>query len=382
MSDMRDAATILVVDDDQRNVRLVESILHGHGYTVLTAPDGEEALKVVESTRPDLLLLDVMMPKMSGFELCRLLRARPETQLLPIVMVTALNAIEDKVQGLELGADDFLTKPINRQELIAKVRSILRVRVLQEEVERQRTALEKANRELLTIQRFKESMSQMVVHDLKNPLAGIMGNIQLIQMQSTQLPPARLGELLQRSLDSARQMARMIQNILEVAKLEEQKMPLRREPLRIDALVREQTAELMSLSARDGVRLESRVEEGMPILEADRNLVGRILGNLLSNAFKHTPAGGRITVEARTEGGDIVFSVADTGEGIPEDLLPYIFDKFVAGDSDGHRRSTYDSGLGLTFCRLAVECHGGRIGVKSRPGEGTTVTVTLPQRHL
>jgi signal transduction histidine kinase len=323
-----------------------------------------------------------MMPKMSGFELCRLLRARPETQLLPIIMITALNAIEDKVQGLELGADDFLTKPINRQELIAKVRSILRVRLLQDEVERQRTALEAANRELLTIQRFKESMTQMVVHDLKNPLAGMMGNIQLIQMQSTQLPPARLGELLQRSLDSARQMARMIQNILEVAKLEEQKMPLRRETLALDALVREQTAELMSLSARDGVRLETRVAPDLPTLEADRNLVERILGNLLSNAFKHTPTGGRITVEARAEGSDVVFSVSDTGEGIPEDLLPHIFDKFVAGDSDGHRRSSYDSGLGLTFCRLAVECHGGGIAVKSRPGEGTVVTVTLPRQPL
>lgn len=382
MNENRPTAIILVVDDDQRNVRLVESMLNGHGYTVLCASDGEEALRVVESRRVDLLLLDVMMPKMSGFELCRLLRSRAETQLLPIVMVTALNAIEDKVQGLELGADDFLTKPINRLELIAKVRSILRVRLLQEEVERQRTALEAANRELLTIQRFKESMTQMVVHDLKNPLAGIMGNIQLIQMQSTQLPPARLGELLQRSLDSARQMARMIQNILEVAKLEEQKMPLRREPVAIEALVREQAAELMSLSARDGVRLETRVAPDLPVLDADRNLVGRILGNLLSNAFKHTPSGGRITVEARLEGSDFVFSVSDTGEGIPEDLLPHIFDKFVAGDSDGHRRSTYDSGLGLTFCRLAVECHGGRIGVTSRPGAGTVVTVHLPRHPL
>ncbi|HUD70413.1 MAG TPA: ATP-binding protein, partial [Dongiaceae bacterium] len=147
-------------------------------------------------------------------------------------------------------------------------------------------------------------------------------------------------------------------------------------------LVQEQAAELMSLSARDAVRLETRVEPDLPTLDADRNLVGRILGNLLSNAFKHTPSGGRITVEARAEGSDIVLSVSDTGEGIPEDLLPHIFDKFVAGDSDGHRRSTYDSGLGLTFCRLAVECHGGRIGVKSRPGEGTVVTVTLPRQPL
>jgi len=374
------AASILVVDDDQRNVRLVESILRTHGYTVLQAYDGDEALQIVQERPPDLLLLDVMMPKMSGFEVCRTLRARPETQLLPIIMVTALNALEDKVQGLELGADDFLTKPINRSELIAKVRSILRVKALQDEVEHQRRALEAANRELLTIQRFKESMSQMVVHDLKNPLAGIMGNIQLIQMQGMQLPPGRLGELLQRSFDSARQMARMIQNILEVAKLEEQKMPLRREAVSLAEVIGEQTAELMSLSARDGVRMETQVADGLPPVDADRALLGRILANLLSNAFKHTPAGGRIVIEASAQGGEVQFSVRDTGEGIPEELLPYIFEKFVAGEKDDRRRPSYDSGLGLTFCRLAIECHGGRIGVKSRAGEGTVVTVTLP-RH-
>lgn len=379
MSEAAAAATILVVDDDQRNVRLVESILKSNGYPVLRAYDGEEALRVVESDHPDLLLLDVMMPKMSGFEVCRALRARHETRLLPIIMVTALNAIEDKVQGLELGADDFLTKPINRSELIAKVRSILRVKVLQDEVERQRKELEAANRELLTIQRFKESMTQMVVHDLKNPLAGVMGNIQLMQMQRGQMTPGRMDELLQRSLDSARQMARMVQNILEVAKLEEQKMPIRREPVGLADVVSEQVAELMSLGTRDAIRLESAVAPDLPLLEADRALLGRILGNLLNNAFKHTPGGGRIVVAARVEGDEILMTVSDTGEGIPEDLLPYIFEKFVAGDSDNRRRMTYDSGLGLTFCRLAVQAHGGRIWVESRPGQGTTVSVALPR---
>jgi signal transduction histidine kinase len=375
-------ATILVVDDDARNVRLVESMLKPSGYTILQAYDGREALRRVETERPDLILLDVMMPELSGFELCTLLRARHETRLLPILMVTALNALEDKVRGLELGADDFLTKPINRTELLAKVRSILRVKRLQDQVEEQRRKLEAANRELLLTQRFKESMTQMVVHDLKNPLAGIMGNIQLMQMQHERMAAPRREELQQRSLDSARQMARMIQNILEVAKLEEQKMPLKREALDVAAIVAEQTAEIASLSARDGIRLETDVAAGLPPVDADRELLGRILGNLLSNAFKHTPSGGRITVSARQEGDRIVLNVSDTGEGIPEDLLPYIFEKFVAGESENRRRQTYDSGLGLTFCRLAVECHGGGIAVASRPGEGTVVTVHLPRHGL
>jgi signal transduction histidine kinase len=373
-------ASILVVDDDERNVRLVESMLKPNGYRILHAYDGQEALRRVEADAPDLMVLDVMMPDLSGFELCGMLRARHATRLLPILMVTALHAMEDKVKGLELGADDFLTKPINRSELLAKVRSLLRVKSLQDEVESQRLELEAKNRELLTIQRFKESMSQMVVHDLKNPLAGIMGNIQLMQMQRAQMPPGRQEELLQRSLDSVRAMARMIQNILEVAKLEEQKMPLRREAVPLIEVAAEQAAELMSLSARDGIRLETDVPADLPPLDADRGLLSRILANLLSNAFKHTPSGGRVVVSARAEGERIAVSVRDTGEGIPADLLPYIFEKFVAGESEDRRRQSYDSGLGLTFCRLAVECHGGRIAVASRPGEGTTVTFHLP-RH-
>jgi signal transduction histidine kinase len=380
MSDPRPAPTILVADDDQPNVRLVESILRSHGYAVLRAYDGEEALRRVSEDRPDLLLLDVMMPNLSGFEVCRRLRERHETRLLPIVMITALNALEDKVQALDLGADDFLSKPINRTELLAKVRSILRVRALQEEVERQTRELEAANRELLGIQRFKESMTQMVVHDLKNPLAAIMGNIQLMQLQRARMTPTRLQELLQRTQDSARQMARMIQNILEVAKLEENKMPLRREAVHLGRIVAEQAAELLSLSARDGVRLESAVSEDLPPVDADPELLARILANLLSNAFKHTPTGGRIVIGARLEGDEIVTTVTDDGEGIPEDLQPHIFEKFVAGESDDRHRRTYDSGLGLTFCRLAVQAHGGRIWVKSRPGEGTTMHVALP-RH-
>lgn len=371
--------TVLVVDDDQRNVRLMESILKGSGYQVVKAYNGEEALALVEkSTAPDLLLLDVMMPKMSGFEVCQRLKGRYETRLLPIIMVTALNALEDKVQALEYGADDFLSKPINKVELLAKVRSVLRVKTLHDELEVQRAEIEAKNQELVRMQGFKDSMMQMVVHDLKNPLAAILGNVQLIQMQDLEtVPPARLHELLQRTQESARQLMRMILNILQIGKLEEQKMPLRLEAVPLHALVQENADELTGLSARDGIRLENRVAADLPAPRADRELIGRVIANLLSNAFKHTPSGGRVTVDARPEGDHLVLTVTDTGEGIPEDLQPRIFEKFVAGDSEASKRMLYDSGLGLTFCRLAVECHGGRIWLTSRPGDGTTVYVSL-----
>ncbi|HEV8699917.1 MAG TPA: response regulator [Candidatus Polarisedimenticolia bacterium] len=380
MSAQQDApgASVLVVDDDHRNVRLIESILKGSGYRVIKAYNGEEALGMVETEHPDLLVLDVMMPRVSGFELCQRLKGRYETRLLPVIMVTALNALEDKVQALEYGADDFLTKPINKLELLAKVRSVLRVKALQDELERRKSEIEAANQELVRMQGFKESMMQMVVHDLKNPLASITGNIQLIQMQSHEsLTPARLAELLQRTHESARQMMRMILNILQIGRLEERKMPLRLESVVLHAVVQENADEMMGLSARDGIRLENRVDPDLPAPVADRELVSRVIANLLSNAFKHTPSGGRVVVDALKEGDHVTLTVSDTGEGISEELQPRIFEKFVAGDSESGKRLLNDSGLGLTFCRLAVECHGGRIWLKSKVREGTTVFVSL-----
>jgi len=373
------SGSILVVDDDQRNVRLMESILRGSGYRVAKAYDGEEALRLVEKEPPDLLLLDVMMPKMSGFELCQRLKGRYETRLLPIILVTALNALEDKVQALEYGADDFLSKPINKVELLAKVRSVLRVKGLQDQLELKRVEIEAANQELIRMQGFKESMMQMVVHDLKNPLASIMGNVQLIQMQSLEMmTPTRLKELLQRTQESARQLMRMILNILQIGKLEERKMTLKLEPVVVHGMVQENVDEMMGLSARDNIRLENRVPPDLPSPRADRELLGRVIANLLNNAFKHTAGGGRVTVDGQQEGDAVTITVSDTGEGIPEDLQPHIFEKFVAGESDTSKRMLYDSGLGLTFCRLAVECHGGKIWLKSRSGEGTTVFISLP----
>lgn len=380
MSELQDTpgAAVLVVDDDQRNVRLIESILKGSGYRVLKAYNGEEALRVVETEHPDLLVLDVMMPRVSGFELCQQLKGRYETRLLPVIMVTALNALEDKVQALEYGADDFLTKPINKLELLAKVRSVLRVKALQDEVERRKSEIEAANLELVRMQGFKESMMQMVVHDLKNPLSSIMGNIQLIQMQSLEtMTPTRLAELLQRTQESARQLMRMILNILQIGKLEEQKMPLRLEPVVLHTLVQENADEMMGLSARDGIRLENRVHPDLPAPLADRELVSRVIANLLSNAFKHTPSGGSVVADARREGDHVTLTISDTGEGIPDELQPRIFEKFVAGDSDSNKRLLHDSGLGLTFCRLAIDCHDGRIWLKSKAREGTTVFVSL-----
>jgi signal transduction histidine kinase len=378
---MSEPSKILVVDDDERNVRLLESILRASGYPVIKAYDGQEALDLIASERPDLVLLDVMMPRMSGLEVCQKVRSQYETRLLPVIMVTALNALEEKVQALEMGADDFLSKPINKVELLAKLRSMLRVKSLHDEVERTRRELERKNEDLLRMEEFKEKLIQMVVHDLKNPLAGIMGNLQLLRLQDPAQDAGHLQEIVGRTEESAKQLMEMILNILDLARLEEGKLEIRRKAVRPPELAQSCLRQVAGMAARAEVRLVAALEGAPGVLQADPVLLSRILGNLLSNALKHTPAGGKIEVGVAREGEMARFWVKDSGEGIPPNLLPRIFDKFVVGAGDHEMRRAYDTGLGLTFCKMAIEAHGGRIGVESEPGRGSTFSFSLPMNH-
>ena len=136
-----------------------------------------------------------------------------------------------------------------------------------------------------------------------------------------------------------------------------------------------------SLCARDEIQVENNVDPGLAQVEADRSLLNRIVANLLNNSLKHTPEGGRVTLAAEIKGTDLVFSISDTGEGIPEDLQPHVFEKFVGGNGEHLHRRLHDTGLGLAFCRLAVQHHRGRIWLRSQPGDGTTVCVALPLRR-
>jgi len=370
---------ILVADDDPRNVRLMESILKASGYPVIRAYDGQEALDKIASERPDLVLLDVMMPRMTGLEVCQKVRTQYETRLLPVIMVTALNALEEKVQALEMGADDFLSKPVNKVELLAKLRSMLRVKSLHDEVESTRRELEEKNRELVRIEAFKEDLMRMVVHDLKNPLAGIMGNLQLLQMKGAGQDPAHVLEIVGRTEESAKHLMGMILNILDVARLEEGKLALRRGPVHPPEMIEACLRQVAGWAARSEVNLVPAPTGPVPDLSADPVLLLRVLGNLLNNALKHTPPGGSVEVGAEGQGETVRFWIRDSGEGIPPDLLPRIFDKFVVGPGEGRKSlGSYDTGLGLTFCKMVVEAHGGRIQVESQPGKGSTFSFALP----
>ena len=363
------AARILVVDDEPRNIRLLESLLARDGYEVLSATDGHEACRRVIEDNPDLVLLDAMMPQMNGFEVCGWIRSREATALLPVVMVTALNSTEEKVHALETGADDFLSKPINRMELKAKVRSLLRVRSLQE-------ALGRKNDELRRAEELREGLVQMIVHDLKNPLTGIQAAIELL-MDSHLGPNPGAMRLASSVRLSCHSMMEMILNMLDIGKMEENRDILDAADLDLSSVLTRDVEECVGSARAAGVEIVVACPTPGPRVRVDRGLVQRVVANLLNNAMKHTPAGGRVTISARAVGEQVEVCVGDTGEGIPPEEAERIFDKFAR--VEGQRGATrQDRGLGLTFCRMAVEAHGGRIKVESEPGRGSVFTFTLP----
>jgi signal transduction histidine kinase len=373
-----DLERVLLVDDDPRNVRLLEGIFRADGYQVAKAHGGQEALQLVSEEMPDLILLDVMMPQMSGHEVCERLKADPRTRPIPVIMVTALNSLEDKVQGLDIGADDFVSKPVNRLELLAKARSLLRGKALHDELLRAKAELEEKNEELLQLERLKDSLTQMIVHDLKNPLTAIMGNLELALSHSS-TDEAAGARRLSRALDSSRSMMRMILDLLDIGRLEENRLPLHLESLDIAQLLQECASEVDGLVKARGVKLVREPSGTLPSVAADRGLVSRIVANVLSNAIKHTPEGGQITLGASADGENVVISVRDTGEGIPAEFHSMIFEKFSRPELRKHGLAT-DRGLGLAFCKLAAEAHGGRILLESAPGEGSLFRISLPLR--
>jgi len=359
---------ILVVDDMAVNARLLTGILQLGGFEVVTASSGPEALDRLQSSSIDVVLLDVMMPDMDGFEVCR--RIKEQTPFLPVVMVTALQETADRVKALEAGADDFLTKPVDEVEVIARVKSLVRLK-------RQHAELDRAYAELRRVEAMRDELTYMIVHDLRTPLTSLLTGLQSLELLG-ELSPDQL-EVVWMSVSGGQTLLSIINDLLDIGKMESGTVDLKREEIAPADLLNEAATQVSALLLAKGLTLTKQVSEELPVLYADHDKLCRTLVNLLGNAIKFTPSGGRITLSVCPDAAQesLVFSVSDTGEGIPRSAFERIFEKFgqVETRKEGRKMST---GLGLTFCKMAVEAHGGRIWVESEPGCGSTFSFTLP----
>ena len=365
---------ILVVDDNPLNRGALSDLLEAMGYQVDAAEDGDAALARVRSTLPDLILLDIMMPGMNGYEVCRRLKADPRSRNIPVVFVTALSDTEDKVAAIEAGGDDFLTKPFHRPMLLARIRSLLRLKRAGDE-------LESSYRKLQALERLRDDLMKMIVHDLKSPLMGVLGTLEIITDGDLGPLSAEQQRLLADAHQRGDDMLHLIDDLLELTQLEESRLTLQLTELEAGALLRE-VAEEWRVRVEHGAA-ELALDKPPPLhFRADEHLIRRVFGNLLGNAVKHGGSNLRIQLSAAPEpqadggGTGVRFTVADNGVGIPEAYHDMIFHKF--GSVGRVRSELRSSGLGLTFCKLAVEAHGGRIWLQSGEGKGSAFHFVLP----
>jgi two-component system sensor histidine kinase/response regulator len=358
-------AIILIVDDEPLNRELLHAYLESSEHTLIDAASGEDALAAVASERPDIVLLDVMMPGLSGFDTVERIKAATRDQFLPVVLVTALADHDSRLRGLRAGADEFLTKPVDRHELLLRVANLLSLRAKE-------SALMAHNVELIELQRFRDEMSAMIVHDLKNPLSVMLANIDyLIESAGDNLDSL---DALHDSKSAGRRAIRLLGNLLDLSNLENGRWKLRREHTEVAQLIEPLVDQRAHMAGARDIRIGCTIDRGARVF-ADAELVSRVVDNVLDNAFRHTPAGGRIQVSGANTDGVVQVRIGNTGAPIPDDARERIFDKFGQTGSNVGRMNL---GLGLYFCRLATEAHGGRIWVEQTVELPTVFGLELP----
>ncbi|MEI8241713.1 MAG: HAMP domain-containing sensor histidine kinase [bacterium] len=370
-------ASIMVVDDNPENLKLLDGLLHGWGFRQVRAfPRGRLALTSALLEPPDLVLLDINMSEMDGYETCRQFKAAPSLQAVPIIFVSALNEPMDKVNAFGCGGVDYVTKPFQMEEVHARIRTHLQIRHLQKTLETQNRQLQDNYDRLQLLECQRDTLTYMIVHDLRSPLMGISGNLELMSFESKALSePCR--QRLQAASSAASMLIEMISSLLDVSRMESGQMPVQRMPCDLRDLAQNVVAGLRGLLEERAVTVEAQT--GDPVVSCDPALLRRILDNLIANAAKFSPRGKPIAIGLQDGPGLLKVTVRDQGSGIPPEYQARIFEKFgQAGAQGGTKR--YSTGLGLTFCRLAVEAHGGQIGVESTVGAGSTFWFTLPRR--
>jgi signal transduction histidine kinase len=393
-----DRPLLLAIDDDPDNRAFLSKAVTRQGYDVVAAPLIAQARRMLAGRRPSIILLDVQMPEESGLMLLpQMLREFPEAV---VVMMTAYGSEQVAAEALRGGADDYLSKPIDLQRLRELLERNLEKQRLRAERQtlisrlkdsnrylmRQHAALRRADEEILQVNRQLEQSSRYkseflanMSHELRTPLNAIMGFSEILLDATMNLTPGERIEFLRNIHDSGQHLLSLINDILDLAKIEAGKMDLHAEQMGVAQSIHEVTSILEPMARQQGLKLATTGEMGAGIIMADKSKFKQVLYNLLSNAVKFTPAPGKITLKVEDADDHLTVSVHDTGIGIKAEDLPKLFREFEQLDGSYTRRYQ-GTGLGLALCRRFVQMHGGRIWAESEFGKGSTFTFTLPHQ--
>lgn len=352
---------ILIVDDLPKNIQVVASILQKENYHLAFAQSGHKALSHVKYNQFDLILLDVMMPDMDGFEVCRQLKANEETRDIPVIFLTAKADTDSIVKGFDSGAVDYVTKPFNGTELLVRVKTHLELKSTRQDLEEANTT--------------KDRFFSIIAHDLKNPFNGLLGLSELLIRHYDRFDDEKRKKLLNDIKNVSELTFKLLQNLLDWSRMQTGKMQWVPEELDLYYLVEENIALHKTNAESKQINLYSTVPKDTPVY-ADRSMIVTVIRNLISNAIKYTRAGGDVKVSSKTTCGFEKVMVSDTGLGMSVSDMDKLFRIDVHSSRPGTEKEP-GTGLGLILCKEFVEKNRGRISADSEPGKGSDFTFTI-----
>jgi len=380
----RAEATIFLVDDNPTNLGMLFNLLCNAGFKVLVGTDGERAIEQITYAKPDLVLLDVMMPGIDGFETCRRIKQNPDIQHIPIIFMTALTETVDKVRGFEVGAVDYITKPFEYEEVMVRLRTHLTIQNLRKTLEIQNQSLQQEIIDRTAAESALKVFIHAVSHDLRNPVTAMLMILQnLLNKASREInhpnpdPILVSRHVLERMAQSSDRQLSLIDSLLESHGNEVKGVILHPQSLKLKQIAQQAINDLQPLLDRDRATLSNLIPDDLPLLEIDALQISRVFQNLLSNALKHNPPGLSLTITACLEHNPtrILCTVEDNGIGMTIAQSDRLFELYAQGD---RTKRSIGLGLGLYLCRQIVEAHGGEISVISTPNVGSKFSFTLP----
>ncbi len=366
-------SSILVVDDNKDNLKVVSKFLKKEGYQIALAINVEDALNILEDTPIDLVLLDVMMPGTDGFSFCRQIKKEKRFADLPVIFLTAKTDTSDLVEGFEAGGVDYITKPFQKKELIARVNNHIELTLAKKRIQEQAEEIKKINR-------TKDHLYSIIAHDIKSPFSNISMLISALAEGYLEVGSEEYEEILQSINQSTQETYSLLENLLQWTRSQTGDLEVNPETFNMKE-VTGTAVRFSELNARNKqIDLQVEMKDNLP-LHADRNMMQSVMQNLVGNAIKFTPEGGKVTIQGIQENDQVIVKIADTGVGISEENMKKLFTDRGQITTLGTNNEK-GSGLGLLLAQSFVEQNGGKIKVESTPGEGTTLTLTFPKAEL
>jgi len=354
---------LLLVDDLPDNLKVLGNILMEMKYRIIFANNGLKAIEMAKSSKPDLILLDIQMPDMDGYDVCRILKSESQTADIPVIFLTANSDIDEIVKGFDVGGLDYITKPYQKKELLSRIKTHLE--------------LKKAKEELMLLNATKDKFFSIIAHDLKNPFNALLFFSESMSKKVEKQDYDSVVMYSKMIYESSKQGFELLQNLLQWSQTQTGRIKYKPEKKHINEIVRQSIDSVKAQAHMKEIEISCHIDQSVE-LNIDENILKTVIRNLLSNAIKYTPHGGTVTIRLEASNSYYTLFVSDTGIGIEPEKLGSLFriDKVISTPGTNAETGT---GLGLILCKELVEIMGGTINVTSLLGKGTEFSLTIPK---